>query len=230
MQRAMLLVHSPLVGPTTMTPLASSLRERSFAVAVPDLTAVAQAPPPRSEWTREAVAHAAEGISSKIIVVGHSGAGALLPMIAEQLGHQRGPLIFVDAIVPPADAAHETSAAMRQLLDDITVDGQLPEWLHWWPTETIERLLPDPSSRHQLLEEMPQLPRAFYDEAISTPPGWARWPCAYLRLSAAYDDELTEANTRGWPSASIESTHLGLFTEPDTTAASIDELVIALTD
>ena len=224
----MLLAHSPLVGPGTMAPLAASLRERSFDVVVPDLTAVAQAPPPRWKWYSDAVIAAAGSSASKIVVVGHSGAGAFLPAIGSQLGERRGPLVFVDAVIPPADAPHETSASMSDLLDDLTVDGTLPKWFHWWPSETIERLVPDRTARAQLLAEMPQLPRAFYDEAIPTPREWARWPCAYLRLSAAYDDELTEATARGWPSLSFESTHLGLFTEPDAVAERIEELVIAL--
>lgn len=224
----MMLVHSPLVGPGTMAPLAASLRERSFDLIVPDLTAVAQAPPPRWEWFSNAVLDAARGVASQIVVAGHSGAGALLPAIGGRLGDRRGPLVFIDAVVPPTDGPHETSAAMHDLLDDLAVDGTLPEWLRWWPTETVQELLPERAAREQLLAEMPQLPREFYDEAIPTPPHWAHWPSAYLQLSAAYDHELTEAIARGWPSCSLDSTHLGLFTEPDTVAAHINELVNAL--
>ena len=132
-------------------------------------------------------------------------------------------------MLPPTEGAHETSAALHDLLDARAVDGTLPKWLLWWPAETVERLLPDRATREQLVAEMPELPRSFYDEAIPTAPDWARWSCAYLQLSAAYDEELAEATVRGWPTISLDSTHLGLFTEPDAIATGITELLDALT-
>ena len=69
-----MLVHSPLVGPSTMAPLAAMLRTRGWATVVPDLRSAVSAP---ARFGR-AVAEAAD---SADVVVGHSGAGPFLPAV-----------------------------------------------------------------------------------------------------------------------------------------------------
>ncbi|MEM1335018.1 MAG: hypothetical protein AAGG08_16330, partial [Actinomycetota bacterium] len=122
-------------------------------------------------------------------------------------------LIFVDAVVPPRAEAHHTSDAMSALLDAQTVEGTLRPWLEWWPDEVVDRLVPDADDRGQLEADMPRLPRSFFDVSVDVPAGWSLGSCAYLRLSPAYDDDHAEAASRGWPTASVGSTHLGVFTD-----------------
>jgi hypothetical protein len=81
--RLMVLVHSPFLGPSSCEWVARELEQRSRSAVVSSLRGVADEPyrPWRDVWqTVDAVsAHAA----GTVVLVGHSGAGSLLPAIAE---------------------------------------------------------------------------------------------------------------------------------------------------
>lgn len=161
--KSILLVHSPLVGPSSWTASAELLRGHGFDVAVPDLTGVAHASPPRWQRLVGDAVEAAEVLGAQVVVVGHSGAGAFLPALAGRLAGRLGSLVFVDAVIPPPACVHETPARMRALLDEQTLDGQLRRWLDWWPDDVVMDLVPDAAERTALLADMPSLPRSFYD-------------------------------------------------------------------
>jgi hypothetical protein len=76
-----MLVHSPLVGPTTRQWVAKALQSSGHYVAVPDLRGAATTGAPR------AVVRAALQLTGKepTVLVGHSGAGFFLPSIAAGL-------------------------------------------------------------------------------------------------------------------------------------------------
>ena len=77
------LVHSPLVGPETWSLVAESLRSMGQAALVPALPLVTA--PGRPYWAlhAQAVAEQAAHLASQdLVLVGHSGAGALLPAMA----------------------------------------------------------------------------------------------------------------------------------------------------
>ena len=89
----------------------------------------------------------------------------------------------------------------------------------------MTELVPDADDRTELYADMPQLLRSFYDEDVTVPEGWSAGPCGYLRLSSAYDEEFTRAGVHGWPTASINGTHLSIFTDPSIVLDSIESLV-----
>lgn len=219
-----LFVHSPLVGPSSLERLAAVAARAGHEVALPDLTAIAASDDPVETFVRSA-ANAARTLGGPPLVTGHSGAGDFLPLVAKRIGQVRG-LLFVDAALPPAEGARTIGDAFRALLDAQTEDGLLRRWIDWWPARVVAALLPDTADRERLTTDMPRLPRAFYDAPVDVPHGWSGGPCAYLRLSAAYDDALADATARGWPVASIDSTHLGVYTEP----SRVFDAILALTD
>lgn len=221
-----LLVHSPLLGPSSWRAVAGLLGARGSEVAVPDLTGVTDAGSGSTvdDLLRRAVV-AGTGLPPPVVVVGHSGAGAFLPAVGDGLGGAPAALVFVDAVLPPRRGAHVTSPDLVRLLDANTVDGRLRPWLDWWPEDTVARLLPDADDRHDLRRDMPRTPRALYDEAVAVPDGWSAWRCAYLRLSRAYDDEYEEAGARGWPRRSLDADHLATVTRPDLVVDAIDGLL-----
>ncbi len=220
------MVHSPLVGPSTMTRFARQAEHAGPQVVLPDLTSIAAAQQPHGHLVERAVA-AAGDLTGPVTVVGHSGAGVFLPVIGAHLGDDVE-LVFVDAVVPPRTGVYQAPDAMCSLLDAQAVDGLLRPWLQWWPDEVVDHLLPEADDRAQLEADMPQMPRSFYDADVDVPAGWSQRSCAYLRLSPAYDDDYVEAASRGWPTASIDSTHLGLFTDAvhvfTATMTLVDEL------
>lgn len=222
----LLLVHSPLVGPSSWTRLATSAADRGIETIVPDLTGVAESPPPR--WSTF-VDLACDAVSplDRVVIVGHSGAGTMLPVIADRLNDRVSALIFVDAVVPPAEGVHQTPTGLQAMLDEQTTEGQLTPWLEWWPTDVIETLLPSAADRETLAADMPSLARDFYDDAIPMPDSWTGWSCAYLQLSEAYDDDRERATRFGWPSVVLDSSHLGIFTSPTETLDALLTLVSA---
>jgi len=221
---SLLLVHSPVVGPSTWGRLAESARTTGTTVALPDLTAVIGGSGPLWRGFVETVVDSAKDLPAPVAVVGHSAAGALLPLIGDALGGHLGHLIFVDAVIPPVDRAHETPSRLKELLDQHTEDGVLAPWLDWWSDDVLDSLLPDWNDRAILRADLPALPRSYYDEEIPVPGRWSTWACRYLRLSAAYDTELVRAVESGWPTAELESTHLGMFTDPGPVLESLQKL------
>lgn len=227
MVASLLFVHSPLVGPSTWAPSAELMARRGVPVSVPDLTVVAQARPPRWEVLVDAAVDGAATLTGDVAVVGHSGAGVFLPAIAGRLAGRTVSLLFVDAVVPPPSGVHETPPRMRSLLDEQTVDGRLRRWLEWWPDDVVGELVPDRDERAALLDDMPSLPRSFYDEPVPVPDGWTDHRCAYLRLSDAYAAEFATAGGYGWPRAELDADHLAIHTRPQRVVDALASLLAA---
>lgn len=130
-------------------------------------------------------------------------------------------LVFVDAVVPACNERHQTSSEMAPLLDAQTSDGLLARWLDWWPVTVVEKLLPSPADRELLTSDMPTVPRDTYDDDVVLPDNWTKQPCAYLQLSDAYHDDRIRATELGWTVRTIDSTHLGIITDPKQTLDAI---------
>lgn len=137
---------------------------------------------------------------------------------------------LVDAVVPPQFGSHRTPEAMKEMLDQQTVNGTLRQWLDWWPPEVVAEILPDPADREQLASDMPSLPRAFYDYDVAVPPRWSEQTCGYVQLSAAYDADHAEAIARRWPTQRLASTHLATFTEPSEVLEAIRRVIDQITE
>src|SRR5690348_11665632 len=102
MDPLLVLVHSPLVGPFTWSLVAEYLRKRDIETLVPMLTDVEGTDAPYWQQHAEAVRHALESVpeTRPLILVGHSGAGPLLPAIYQATRHPTAKYIFVDAGLP----------------------------------------------------------------------------------------------------------------------------------
>lgn len=218
------LVHSPLVGPTTWSLVAARLRELGHEVAVPSLLDVAQ----RGRWQQvvEAAAESAcpgEGVH---VLVGHSGAGPLLPMVAKRITPNPDLLVFVDAGVPPEKGtANLVPPAFFDHLLGLSTDGRLPRWSDWFGDDVMTDLVDDPDLRAAALAELPELPLTYFAEGVAVPKGWSRTPAAYLLLSDPYGGDLAQAAERGWPVAIEAGKHLDLLNRPEAITNTLLELV-----
>jgi hypothetical protein len=211
------IVHSPLVGPATVLPLADHLAALDVVAVVPDLRDAVGSP----ERFRLRATEAAAGAD---VVIGHSGAGAFLPAIAEGVG--AAAVVFVDAVVPEAVDASRPSQQLLELLDAVpTADGSLAPWNEWWPSAVMDQLVPDATQRRRVVAEIPRVPRSFYDTAVPLPPAWWTRPSGYLQLSPAYDDDLARASHWGWPTARRSGRHLDTCAHPRSVAADIGGLI-----
>ena len=194
-----------------MKPLASALVQCGWSTLVIDIRTAVESP-------SAFLAHAVEQVPWRdAILIGHSGAGAFLPAIATQCDAAAS--VFVDAILPPTDAAFVPSATFIEFLDALpTVDAQLPRWDKWWPEGTMNELLPDDQTRSVVTSEFPRLKRSFYDEQVPLTPKWTTRPCCYVRLSPAYMEECERASTWGWPIRQLDGRHLDLVNSAQTVA------------
>ena len=107
-------------------------------------------------------------------------------------------------------------------------DGWLASWPRWWDEEALARLLPDPVIRERFTAGCPPLPLAMFTETHPPAPRWPDAPCAYLRLSEAYEDEAARAAGLDWPVTRLSSHHLALLTDPAEVAEAISQLLRAI--
>ncbi len=222
------LIHSPLVGPSTWTPVARELERRGRQVVVPSLLSAVTAPPPQWRYCVDDVRAATSMLSNPIVLVGHSGGGLLLPAITGAVTTAVSRLIFVDSGVPASTG--ETPQAPPSLLAHLrtlAVNGILPPWSTWWGEEAMRELVPDQAARAALERELPSLPLSYFEQSVPSPAGWDRVPCAYLLLSDAYRDAASDARAREWRVEEIAGAqHLHLVVAP----ATLTDVLIQLAD
>jgi alpha/beta hydrolase family protein len=222
----LVLIHSPLVGPSTWQPAAECLRRKGFPTSVPELTTIT---PPYYQTFAETAAATATGPS---ILIGHSGAGALLPTIADRIGSNVLGAVFVDAVLShPNQSWFDTAPpSLRDHLKTLVQDDdRLLPWNEWFPPEELIDLLPDEPTRARFIAEIPRLPLAYFTErAPATTLRTIR--CAYLRLSEAYDDIATEAERNGWWVHRTDADHLAPYTQPDRIADLLIQAIEHITN
>jgi hypothetical protein len=163
------------------------------------------------------------------VLVGHSGAGGLLPAIAEAVGGNPPALIFADAILPHAGKPWLDTAppGLVERLRTTAKEGQAPRWPDWFGAPALERLLPDDALRTAFVAETKPIASAFFTEPAPLSPLPAS-PCAYLQLSDGYQTEADAASQLGWKLAREPSHHLAMITEPDKVAAALHRLLESL--
>lgn len=226
-EQALVLVHSPLIGPTSWLPVADELKRRGRVVVVPSLLGVAGAPAPQWRHIPETVRLATSHLEGPIVLVGHSGGGLLLPVIAGAVTAKVAALVFVDSFLPPAAGAVELGPpAFMDQLRALAVDGVLPPWSRWFGDDAMRELVPDDDLRAALEREMSRLPLSYFESAVPMPESWRRRASAYLLLSPdTYGQSAAEAEALGWPVRAIrDAHHLTIATDPIPVTESLLEL------
>jgi hypothetical protein len=211
------LVHSPLLGPTSWSPVAREVERRGRGAVVPSMLGLARADVPQWRHAPEPVRAATAKAEGPIILVGHSGAGLLLPTIAHALTAHVAALVFVDSFLPPATGT--VTLAPPGFMDQLRAlagDGLLPPWSSWFGEEAMRKLVPDDRLRSALEDEMPRMPLSYFDAVVPLPAGWDGSPCAYLVLAdEPYGESAADARDRGWPVADVPGAqHLAMVTDP----------------
>jgi pimeloyl-ACP methyl ester carboxylesterase len=218
------LLHSPLLGPLTWRAVAAELERRGHAAATPAWPRLSAIGEGFYAALADGLAAALAGSEEPLILVAHSGAGALVPTLAKRLGARVAGVIYVDAVLPHPDRSwFDTAPAdMRERLRSGAQMGDLPSWDEWWPPGALEKLVPDADTRAALTAELEPLPLVYFEEAA--PPDGFEGPAAYLQLSGAYDDEGVAAGRYGWPRVRLPLHHLAMLTDPEPVASAIASL------
>jgi pimeloyl-ACP methyl ester carboxylesterase len=222
------LIHSPLVGPFTWSRVADELRQRGVEVVVPELKEVEgrQAP----YWQQHSAA-AAETLlqlpkDRSVILVGHSGAGSILPAIRVKIDQPVAGYVFVDAGIPiaglsrlglMAEESPQVEADFRNMLES---GESFPNW----KDEDLAEIIPDPDVRGRLLAELHPRPLEFFEEPIPVFAEWPDAPCGYLLFSPAYNAYAERAQREGWAFRRIDAGHFHILVEPKQVADALMDL------
>jgi pimeloyl-ACP methyl ester carboxylesterase len=226
------LIHSPLVGPTTWLPVADEFVRRGREAVAPSLLGIATAPAPQWRHAQEAVRAAAAETAVPVVLVAHSGAGQLLPAIADALAVEVAALVFVDSFLPPAGGSVRLAPpGLMSQLRALANDGVLPPWSSWFGENAMRELVPEERLWATLEEEMPRLPLSYFEASVPLPGGWSACPCAYLLFSGEpYAKSAARARDQGWPVAEIPGAgHLAMASDPIPVTDALLDLERALT-
>ena len=224
------LLHSPLLGPLAWRQVAAELAGRGLAVETPAWPRLSNLAEGFYPALVDSLTATLPGVSDPVLLVAHSGAGALIPALVQRLAAPVAGVIFVDAILPhPGQSWFDTAPSeMRQKLRAGSQMGQLPAWDDWWPPGALARLVPDEDLRAALIAELEPLPLAYFEEAA--PADELAVPAAYLQLSSAYDVEGRLAGQYGWPLVRLPLHHLAMLTDPHPIAATLESLALRLAE
>ncbi len=226
-----ILIHSPLVGASTWQRVASELQAENLEVSVPVLHDIEEAG--ISYWQQHATAvqQALRAVSTdrRLILIGHSGAGPLLPVIRQHLAHPVTAYVFVDAGIPRAGMsrldlmAAESGDWFQSFHTFLVEGGRFPDWRD----EDLIEEIPDKLTRTSLLAEIQPRALSFWTEPIPVFAGWPDAPCVYLQFSPAYDVPAAYARDQGWLYRRLTGGHFLPLVEPEAVART---LVSMMTD
>jgi hypothetical protein len=209
---ALVLLHSPLVGPASWGGLPAALQDAGRQVVVVDVRDDDQPPYAARYVARAALQITAAGPAS-VVLVAHSGAGALAPAVAgaQRAAHRpvRG-YVFLDAVLPRsmpgsrldllrAEDPHDAG----ELEEHLVAGGRFPEW----SADDLAEDVADPQRRAALVAELRPRGLGFFAEPLPLPSDWPDAPCGYLRTSASYDAYARAAARRGWDVRSRDGGH-----------------------
>lgn len=228
------LLHSPLVTAATWGELPDALRAHGLDVVVIAVDADAERPYAPRYVASAALQLAAAAARAPLVLVGHSGAGPLLPSVGGSRRAARqavGGYVFLDAGLPRAGASRLDllEAEDRGMATKFRADLESgPAFPRWRDRDLVEDL-PAATAREIVLGGMRPRGLDFFTEALPHPPDWPDAPCAYLRTSDTYLHWARVAELRGWAGGTFlpngRGAHFAALREPAGLAASLVELL-----
>jgi pimeloyl-ACP methyl ester carboxylesterase len=236
------LAHSPLTDATAWGTLPDALRSRGREVVVLDVTDD-DGPPFAARYVARAALQVRDALGgAPAVLVGHSGAGCLLPLLGAARRAARARVsayLFLDAGLPPArptsrldlmrvevgDAAPSLAA---DLASHLAGGGTYPDWTD----EDLRAEITDDGTRAALVRSIRPRGEAFFTELVPVAPDWPDAPCGFLQLSSSYDGPARQAGLRGWPVAGSgehrPGGHFAALVEPDRVADDLEALLARL--
>lgn len=221
------LVHSPFLGPMSLRPLAGRFDATNRPALLPDLRTAVASEPVHPRMTAS-FADAVGAPEQPVVLIGHSGAGPLLPGFAAALPQPPAALIYLDAGLPtPGQSWLDiTPAKLADQLQQRARGPLLAPWHDWFDTDPLAALVPDVDLRAALIADEPDVPLGFLAEPH--PDTTWRGLAGYVQLSEAYGAASAEAATLGMPVRRIDAHHLTPATAPAAVADVIEDLLASL--
>lgn len=217
MTTSLVLLPSPLLGPSVWEPAAQALT----ALGWPTTTC---APPAGARCAQDVLDAFVFGLPAddELVLVAHSNAGAYVPALT---GRHRSIVgaVLVDAVLPPrrGQVPLAPPAFLDFLRPKADVTGLLPVWTDWWEESEVAGLFPDVATRRRIEREQARLPLSYFEDHVAVPDGWDSRPAAYLAFGDTYNRERNEAERRGWPVTTLAGEHLHLLNDPTRVVATL---------
>lgn len=226
------LIHSPLVGPYTWSLVADELNGRGITAVLPPLDDQNETSRPLWQQHVSAAVQDLAGLSEDVplVLVGHSGAGPLLPAIRWAMERPVAAYLFVDAGIPRDGASRldlmreESAGWATQFHQFLQTGGSFPNW----DEQDLADVIPDPKRRRQLVAELQPRTLRFFTEPITVFHGWPDAPGGYLLFTSTYNVPAEQARTLGWPVLSMPAGHFHMLVDPPAVADALLQLLAQL--
>lgn len=215
MATSVALIHSPFTSAVAWGGAPAALRAKGFTVLVPEVLDDDEPPYASRFVARVSQQLQIEAPAQRLVLVGHGGAGPLLPQIAFGRHASGTPVdgyVFVDAQLPrtlksatrldllEADDPVSCATLSQQLADG----ARVPDWTD----ADLQDVLPDGIDRALLLAGLRPRSMDFFTEPLPVPEDWPDAPCAYIQLSDTYAGAARTAELRGWNVHRQDAHHL----------------------
>jgi hypothetical protein len=223
------LVHSPLASPYTWSLVAEELNGRGVATIVPTLHDQEDDRRPYWQQQANAAAECVAGVAEDeaLVLVGHSGAGPLLPAIRWAMERPVAAYLFVDAGIPQDGANRldlmrgESAEWAEQFYQFLKTGGSFPNWSE----QDLVEIVPDSEQRRRLVGELRPRSLRFFTEPITVFHGWPDAPGGYLLFTPTYHVPAEQARNLGWPVMSLAAGHFHMLVEPAAVALTLLQLM-----
>ncbi len=216
-----MLCHSPLTTAEAWGGLPETLSAQGLPNLVLEVRRDEQ-PPYAASYVADAARQIlAAAPPEPLVLVGHSGAGPLLPQLGfarRSARHQVHGYVLLDAMLPRPGQANrldllhaEDHEFAHELTAKLDAGGRYPDW-----------------DDAELMALARPRGKDFFAEPLPHPPDWPDAPVAFVRTSDAYDWHAKVARGRGWPVIESDLGHFPGRTDASAAAKLIAEAVAAL--
>lgn len=224
-----ILIHSPLVGPLTWQLVHQELAKRGLNALVPPLRDQPHSHLPFWQQHARSLAKSLTTIpqNERLVLVAHSGAGPLLPIISHTLAHSIAAYVFVDAGIP----RHQASRIDLMRLQDPSWAQQFHQSLQQgerfpgWQEEDLRAVIPDDGLREQMVAEINPRSLQFFTEPIPVFAHWPDAPCVYIKFSSSYEWDFRQAREAHWLVREVQAGHFHMLVDPVLVTGMIIETI-----
>jgi hypothetical protein len=223
------LIHSPLVGPLTWQLVAREIKNRNLEAIAPSLTDDPNSTLPYWQQHAESFAKSLDRIAihRRIVLVAHSGAGPLLPILRQSVTCDSiVSYVFVDAGIPlngssRLDLMRLSDPQWADQFHQALLRGErFPEWNE----DDLSEEIPDAALRRRMVSEINPRSLAFYGEPIPVFDNWPDAPCAYIQFTTSYDWDCMRAERAGWHVRKLHAGHFHMLVDP----AAVTNMIIQI--